>query len=375
MKDVVIVGGGLAGLALANELADKCSVTLIEKERYPFHKVCGEYISNESRTYLASLGVPFETWNLPEMKRLLISSPKGKTLRQELDLGGFGVSRYKLDHFLMERARERGVEVLDGTTVLEVKEVEHAGEHIQEVQTANEGILAKLVIGAYGKRSKLDKQFDRPFMEKRTPYFAVKYHIRLDEVPDDEIALHNFEGGYCGMSRVEEDRVCLCYLGSTSVLKKSGSIAAMEKEVLFQNPYLRKIFSHAEFLYDQPLVIAQISFDKKEQVYQGIPMIGDAAGLITPLCGNGMSMALHGAHLLAPLIDAYLTKDLNRDQFHQQFQTLWQSNFASRLKAGRVFQGFFGAGWMTELFLSGLQPFDGIQKKLIALTHGRDFTR
>ncbi|HOZ87448.1 MAG TPA: NAD(P)-binding protein [Bacteroidia bacterium] len=55
--DCAIIGGGLGGLCLAIQLADKnYSVIVFEKNEYPFHKVCGEYISMESHDFLASLG-------------------------------------------------------------------------------------------------------------------------------------------------------------------------------------------------------------------------------------------------------------------------------------------------------------------------------
>lgn len=55
--DVLIIGGGLAGLASAIHLSQKgLNVTLIEKSAYPKHKVCGEYISNEILPYLLWLG-------------------------------------------------------------------------------------------------------------------------------------------------------------------------------------------------------------------------------------------------------------------------------------------------------------------------------
>ena len=51
--DVAIIGGGLAGLSLAIQCASQnVSVVLFEKETYPYHKVCGEYISLESQPFL-----------------------------------------------------------------------------------------------------------------------------------------------------------------------------------------------------------------------------------------------------------------------------------------------------------------------------------
>src|SRR5580693_8117853 len=105
--DIVIAGGGLAGLSLSIQLARAgYRVAVFEKEKYPFHKVCGEYISLESWNFLEDLGVPLSQMNLPILRRLHVTAPNGKLLEQELPLGGFGISRYRLDSMLADIARQ-----------------------------------------------------------------------------------------------------------------------------------------------------------------------------------------------------------------------------------------------------------------------------
>ena len=67
----------------------------------------------------------------------------------------------------------------------------------------------------------------------------------------------------------------------------------MEREILSKNPHLEKIISERQSFYEQPITISQVSFNKKTQVENHVLMLGDAAGLIAPLSGNGMSMAMH----------------------------------------------------------------------------------
>jgi len=93
--DVAIVGGGLAGLAVSIQLAGMGhSVVLFEKEKYPFHKVCGEYISLESWNFLNQLGVLLAEMHPPIIDTLLLTAPNGKVFTTKLPLGGFGISRY-----------------------------------------------------------------------------------------------------------------------------------------------------------------------------------------------------------------------------------------------------------------------------------------
>src|SRR3982751_1845759 len=102
-----IAGGGLAGLACSIILAKAGhQVVLFEKEAYPFHKVCGEYVSMESWPFLQQLGLQLKSLNLPRINNLELSAPNGSTFRTRLPLGGFGISRYLLDSLLRNLAIE-----------------------------------------------------------------------------------------------------------------------------------------------------------------------------------------------------------------------------------------------------------------------------
>lgn len=112
MYDCAMIGGGLAGLCLAVQLAKSgLKVAVFEKNQYPFHKVCGEYISMESWDFLERLGVPLSAWNLPKINRLGVSSTQGFMLKSDLDLGGFGVSRFTLDSELVAILKKNGGDV------------------------------------------------------------------------------------------------------------------------------------------------------------------------------------------------------------------------------------------------------------------------
>src|SRR5687767_1444022 len=98
MQDVIIVGGGLAGLINAIQLAKAgLQVLLVEKKQYPFHKVCGEYVSNEVLPFFQKLDINPDYLGASHITRLQVTSPSGKyQLSMPLDLGGFGISRYTL---------------------------------------------------------------------------------------------------------------------------------------------------------------------------------------------------------------------------------------------------------------------------------------
>lgn len=371
MHDIVIIGGGLAGLVNAIRLAQGGrEVLVIEKNHYPFHRVCGEYISNEVRPYLRQLGLDIDALQPAEISKLQVTSPKGRSLELMLDLGGFGLSRYTLDHHLYKVALNQGVTFELGVQVSEVC-FEKDAFHI--TLSDQRKLEARWVLGCYGKRAQLDRTLQRTFFAKRSPYLAVKYHIQTEH-PADLIALHNFKDGYCGISKVEGDRYCLCYLTTRDQLRKHGTIQAMEKEVLMKNPHLHRLFTESEFLYPKPEVINEISFAPKAPVENHILMSGDAAGLITPLCGNGMAMAIHSAKILSELLLANgLATGERRQQLEKEYTHLWKKQFTQRLWVGRKVQGLFGNTFMTEMVVWGFNHVKPAANWLVHQTHGNPF--
>ncbi|NML20637.1 NAD(P)/FAD-dependent oxidoreductase [Pseudoflavitalea sp. G-6-1-2] len=372
--DVAIIGGGLAGLALSILCARAGYHTILfEKEQYPFHKVCGEYISLESWNFLEELGVPLSDMQLPLINRVLISSPNGKYVESALPLGGFGISRFTLDHLMAGIARREGVTILENTKVNDVVYRHQASM----VFSSNGSFEATVVAGSFGKRSNLDAKWKRTFTQvKPNPLnhlVGVKYHIQTF-FPDDLIGLHNFENGYCGISKIEENKYCLCYLTTASNLRKSGNdIAEMERTILRKNPFLDKIFATARFLYQEPVTVSRISFNRKTQVENHLLMLGDAAGMITPLCGNGMSMALHSSKLAFEEMSQFLQGRINRYEMETQYTQQWEKQFNRRLQTGRVLQQFFGNGILSNYLIASLKPFPKLVSFLIRQTHGKPF--
>ena len=369
MQDVIIIGGGLAGLVGSLELArGGFHVTVIERKTYPFHRVCGEYVSNEVRPYLTSLGLDFGELGVANISRFQFTSPSGRVLETNLDLGGFGLSRYALDFALYELAKKAGVQFLLGETV---ESVEWTTDEAFEIKTNNNSLLlAKIAIGSYGKNAKLDRTLNRDFVQKKSPYIGVKYHLKTD-FPVDLIALHNFQDGYCGISAIEADKHCLCYLSTRENLRKHGDLANMERSVLWKNPHLKRIFTESEFLYERPEVINEFSFAPKQTIENHILMVGDAAGLITPLCGNGMAMAIHGGKIVAEQTAQFLKGNVSRAELEANYERAWANQFKTRLWVGRNVQRLFGDVRLSELALSFFKTARPLLNLVVKSTHGK----
>lgn len=369
--DTIVIGGGLAGLTSAIHLAKaNFKVLLIEKNSYPKHKVCGEYVSNEVLPYLNFLGFnPFE-FGAKQISNFELTTHNNKSITANLPLGGFGMSRYELDFQLYQLALKNGVEVLQDS-VLDV----HFQADLFQVETKlNDSFQAKIVIGAFGKRSNLDVKFQRQFISKRSPYLGVKIHVS-GNFPENKVALHNFKGGYCGVSKVENDHINLCYITDFEAFKRYKDIDTFQEEVLFKNSALKEIFKHSKSQFEQPLTISQISFETKNPVENHIIMCGDTAGMIHPLCGNGMGMAIRSAQLASLLIIDYLHGKIeSRSALENQYRILWYKTFRLRLKAGHTIAYLFRQVWLAPLLLNALRLFPFVLPKIIKMTHGNPMT-
>jgi len=364
--DVIIIGGGLAGLTTALHLASQnISVCLVEKNEYPNHKVCGEYVSNEVLPYLQYLGIDPFSVGAKQISKFEITDTNGNPITAHLPLGGFGISRYTFDNMLFEALKNKAKVLFD--TVEKVIFEENQFRVTTQKKTA---LLADFVVGAFGKRSNIDTFLNRKFMQKNSPWLGVKAHYEYD-FPSDSVALHNFNGGYCGLSKTETGAVNACYLATLKSFKKYGDIETFQKQELSKNPFLDEFFNTAKPLFNKPLAISQISFRKKKPVENHIFMVGDSAGLIHPLCGNGMAMAIRSAQLFSEMfLKLFKTKNYDRALMEKRYASQWHNEFDSRLKTGRYIQQILMHPFASKVGFAMVKTFPSLVPALIEKTHG-----
>lgn len=367
-NEVVIIGGGLAGLTAAIHLSKiGRKVIVIEKSTYPRHKVCGEYVSNEVLPYLNWLDVNPDVLKPAKISRLLFSTRHGKTIDSKLALGGFGVSRYKLDDFLYKKVLSNNATVLKASVISVGFSEDVFTIHLSD----NQVLKSRIVIGAFGKRSNIDQKLQREFLLERSPWLAVKGHFNVD-FPHDLVGLYNFKGGYCGVSKVENNTVNICYLANYSTFKQYKSIKDYQEAILYKNPLLKAILEKADPIFERPITISQISFTSKKCVDDHILMIGDSAGLIHPLCGNGMAMAIHSAKIVSELVEKYYSsKGISRASLEKEYSKAWHDNFANRLKTGRMLSKILHQPRLTEAMMRLIGFFPSILPRIISRTHGK----
>lgn len=367
--DVAIIGGGVAGCSLAIQLAQKgIKVIVLEKDQYPAQKVCGEYISRESWNFLNRLGVDLKKIEPPVITRLRMSSPSGSYFEHDLDPGGFGLSRYFLDKALADLAVKNGATVQTGTAVWRV---ENGKGCAAVISREGKVFQARLVCGAFGKKSRLDYELGRKGGAGDPGFVGVKYHVKAD-LPASRIELHVFQGGYCGISRVENDRYCLCYVVDSGYLKKYKTIPTLENNLLSENPWLRKYFSQFEKIAP-PVTLSGLRFGLKNTADHCILYAGDAAGFIAPLTGNGMSMAMRASFILANLIPDYLSGG-DESILTRRYADLWNRHFRFRIRASLLLQRLVITNpSLANFTISAFRTLPFLASPFIRLTHGREF--
>jgi menaquinone-9 beta-reductase len=360
--DVAIIGGGIAGCAAAIQLAQyNQRVILCETKTYPHHKVCGEFLSPECVALLENLGLMDTIWAVKpaSIHRVVITAPNGTSWETELPGKAIGISRYTLDTLMAAQARVCGVDFRDLTTVTNVRGSLDSTFRLA-VRTAShqEQIQARVVIGAYGKKSNIDRILHRPFLKSPQHFVGLKTHFCGNPIPN-QIRLYTFPGGYCGLSEIENGRVNVCLLVRQEVFQQisHGSIDHFVEWMKSQNPVLGVWLSAARPVYKTWISIAQVSFGHREKIVDDILMVGDSSGLIAPIAGDGMAMALQASLIASSLLQEYLAGKITAETLRQQYSAIWGNTFRLRLRLSGVLQTFMlNPGWLTR----GLQFINAV---------------
>jgi flavin-dependent dehydrogenase len=341
LYDVAVAGGGLAGCSAAITLAARgWRVVLFERAAYPHHKVCGEFLSPECADYLDDLGITpaLRALRPRSVHRVAISTPNGTRWETQLSRAGLSISRYRLDQTLAERALSLGVDLRPETTVTHIEgDLRRTFRVRTRSASSVEQVGARIVIAAHGKRSALDRTLQRDFLQRPQPYTALKAHFYGPPLLGS-VELHTFAGGYCGLGEVEDGLTNVCLLARTEVFQRAGSIETFVEWMQTQNPQLRRWFSGARQASERWLSIAQVPFQSKPPIEGDVLMAGDAAGLIAPLTGDGMSMALHGGQMAAQYVHQFLEETISAESLRGQYAAAWTRSFSRRLWIGRVLQ-------------------------------------
>lgn len=339
--DVVVIGAGIAGSSMAYTLAKNgWDVVLLDKEKYPRHKACGEFLSPEARTTLRRLALEEDVraLNPAPIDAVRIHSERGGLLEIPLPGQAWGVSRYALDATLQDAAAKAGVRLQTSCAVSRVTPAKHGYRIAVTHETDHRELLARVAIGAGGRRA-VPSHRSSADSGGRT-YVGIKSHYASsDRTP--VVDLYFFRGGYVGISPVEGDRLNVAALVTSSALQSLGASSALERivEGACKNvPALKKRLAGATPLIETRSATSPVIVRRKPTAWSDIPCIGDSLAVIPPFCGDGMSMALRSTELCAPLADACIRGACTEDEWRRLYTERIERQFSGALRWGSVLE-------------------------------------
>ncbi|HVD95470.1 MAG TPA: NAD(P)/FAD-dependent oxidoreductase [Candidatus Limnocylindria bacterium] len=286
--DVAIVGGGPAGSSCAAFCALAGLRTLVlEREKFPREKVCGDCLNPSCWPVLERLGLQQPVRNLPHSKLDSVEfiAIDGHKVVVDLPTGDdceLSVKRSLFDDLLLKRARELDAHVREGTTVTAL-----ANSEDWKIETAiGERFSARTLIGADGRNStvaRLCNLLPRPARER----VALQAHIPLPRDFGRRVVLQFLPEGYSGQAPVNETELNLCLVGTPPTISKLRQWAERHFDISAHQPW-RTI---------TPLTRLPVPC-----AHENLLFIGDSARVVEPFTGEGIYYALRSGELAADAI-------------------------------------------------------------------------
>ncbi len=354
--DIAIIGAGLGGTSAALALARRgYNVALLEAGKAGRHKVCGEFVSPESQQTFARLGVAKAIADTGAMAvshaRILTSQRVGAAM--PLPASGFALSRQKLDELMWYMCLENGVTASENARVGHIETLAEGYRlGIGADKNIKSWIEARFVIDASGRNARVGNQARATTKMRR--FVGFKTHLRGAKVPNGEVQMFPFRGGYCGLVGIGDGLVNACLLASYE-RTRGQKPEQFWANIGAENRALGRAVAHATPAFAW-LATANVSFEQRAPITDdGLLRTGDAAGYIHPLSGDGMAMAVRSGELAAATLGAALDGGLKRADVAPLYAASWQREFGRRLDWATRLQPLFV---VPNLTLPALRFFD-----------------
>lgn len=375
--DVAVVGGGIAGLTAALVLARRGRrVVVVEAKRYPFHRLCGEFLSPEFEALLGAACfdlAPIRAMGAP-IRRTRFTAPWGWSFADLLPGTALGLSRYALDAELVRQVRDAGVEVRDGERVRRLERVTaSADEPAQRVVTDGATLACVEVLLATGK---LHTEWRRLVSDASTsdrdegPLIGLKQHGTLPGL-GDVVEIHAFPGGYCGVNPIEDGRVNACLVARTDVFRPHKTPERFLEWIGSRNRHLGRRLAALEPLAE-PVQAVQSHFDTGYVPYGTRPpdrlLVGDASGMASPLAGEGMCLAMRAGRAAATLLDARLAGRLDTERMIHLSRAAERQDKHGLIRLGKLLEALLFQPLAASALVSLLAAVGPLRRAAIAGT-------
>jgi len=338
--DCIVVGGGPGGSTAASFLSRKGKrVLLIEKERFPRDKTCGDAISGKSLAVLSELGLvgAIEKADHGEINGVLFSSPNGSVVsvpfgKNDSHIGkGYTCRRQVYDNLLFQNAK-KGCDVLENmvATAL-VKENGHvAGVKAKGADGKEYEFRGRMVIGADSVNSVVAREMRGAEVDPKHTCIAYRAYYSGISGMEGKLEIHFVKSimpGYFWIFPMENG---IANVGVGMVMedmKRHGTdLGKAMDDILKNNPLFKERFAKAKMV--SPLKAWQLPFgSKKRKVhFENVLLVGDAAGLVDPFSGEGIGNAMLSGKLAAEVAYEALVAGDTSELFLQRYEErLWNA--------------------------------------------------
>ena len=312
-KPIQIVGGGLAGLTFGISLQKKeIPVAIFEAGNYPRHRVCGEFVSGRGLEILDALGLKekFLDAGAIEARSSIFFSGNSELPVRQLPSPALCLSRFVMDKLLADEFQRLGGELRTGA---------------RWQNDFSDGIVR-----ASGRQL-------HP-VENGWRWFGLKAHAR-NVSPAADLEMHVFKNGYIGICKLADAEVNVCGL-----FRRNGSDVSQQNgfDLLRENPgtILHERLTRAEFDEKSFCSVAGLSLKPQSASEKSEVCIGDALTMITPVTGNGMSLAFESAQLAVEPLAAFSRGEISWAQSREKIARACDENFSRRLRWANQLQRF-----------------------------------
>jgi flavin-dependent dehydrogenase len=311
LTDLAVIGGGPAGTAAALEARRRgLEVLLLDRDRFPRDKVCGEVLSAEALPVLEQ-EIPAALRRAAVIRSAEFISRRGRSYAFTLPELAAGLSRWLMDEALWRAAAEKGARTEERTVIHGARRTA-GGSWVLDAENGSSQQSRFLIVACgrwwtlRGFPSPAGSQGDRsqPDLAESASWLGAKAHfsgLRRRAA----VEMYFFPGGYCGVAPIEDGLYNACCLVHRSLVRDACGCSPAEFA-----PWIGRVGRHPALderlscgtQVSRTVTTAGMRLGRQSDVRNGALLVGDAAGFIDPFTGAGISIALNSGRLAAGIL-------------------------------------------------------------------------